>query len=258
MTPFATVVVSALIGLAVGSFLNVVVQRVPRRASVVRPGSQCPTCASPVAIRDNVPVLSWLVLRGRCRACSAPIPARYPLVEAGTAGLFVAVTLRLGASPAVPAFWLFVAVLVAVAAIDVEHRIVPNRIVYPALAASVPLLGLAAWAEHAGSALAGAAIGGAVAFVALLVIHLVQPRGMGFGDVRLAGVIGIYLGWLGLPEVAVGLFVGFLAAALVGVGLVALGRSGPRARIPFAPFLALGAMASFLWGVPLAHLWLGA
>ncbi|MGH9062693.1 MAG: prepilin peptidase [Acidimicrobiales bacterium] len=250
-------VVSAVVGLAVGSFLNVVVHRVPMRVSVVRPRSQCPGCQMPVAPRDNVPVVSFLLLRGRCRSCAEPISPRYPVIEALTAALFVGVTLRLGLDLSVLAYWLFAAALVAVAAIDLEHHIVPNRVVYPTLAVAVPLLVLAAVVDHSPAALLRAAIGGAAAFVALLVIHLVQPRGMGFGDVRLAGVIGVFLGWLGLGLVALGLFVGFLLAAAAGIALMAAGRAGRRSQVPFAPFLAAGAMTSFLWGAPLVRMWLG-
>ncbi|MGH9069066.1 MAG: prepilin peptidase [Acidimicrobiales bacterium] len=251
------VALSALMGLAVGSFLNVVVQRVPLRLSVVHPRSQCPGCQAPVRPRDNVPIVSWLVLRGRCRHCAGPISPRYPLVEALTAALFVAVTLRLGLGAAVPAYWLFAAVMVAVSAIDLEHSIVPNRIVYPALAAAVPLLVGASLLRHALPSLETAAAGGAVAFAALFAIHLVQPRGMGFGDVRLAGLIGLFLGWFSLGQVAVGLFLGFLLAGVVGLALMALGRAGRKTRVPFAPFLAAGAMVSVLWGAPLVRLWVG-
>ena len=250
-------VVAGLAGLAIGSFLNVVIARVPKRQSVVQPRSHCPSCDAPIAGRDNVPVVSWLVLGRKCRSCSAPISWRYPMVELVTAGLFVAMAFRFGPDAVVAAFCLFMAFLLAVTVVDLEHFIVPNRIVYPTLGLSVILLAVAAAADHHWNLLARSAIGGAIGFVALGVIHVIQPRGMGFGDVRMAGIIGIYLGWLGLPQLAVGLFLAFLLAGVIGVGLVVFGGRGAKTRVPFAPFLAAGALLTVVWGRPMAHLWLG-
>lgn len=200
-------------------------------------------------------MLSWLVLRGRCRHCSVAIGARYPIVELATAALFVGVTLRFGVRLPVLAYWLFAAALVAITAIDLEHAIVPNRVVYPVLAVTIPLLVAVSLADGTPLALARAAIGGAAGFGALCAIHLVQPQGMGFGDVRLAGVIGIYLGWLSLGRLALGLALGFVLAALVGAGLMAIGKAGRKTRVPFAPFLAVGAMVAVLWGGQILALW---
>ncbi|MGH9130985.1 MAG: prepilin peptidase [Acidimicrobiales bacterium] len=246
---------SAVVGLVVGCGLTSVIERVPAHVSLMSPGPRCPTCAAPVLLRDDVPVVSWVLLRARCRACSQAISARYPAVEAVTAALFVGVTLRFGVRPVVLAYWLFAATLVAVSAIDLEHFIVPNHIVYPVLAVTVPLLAVLALTDGTPFSLARAAIGGAVGFGVLVIIHLVQPSGMGFGDVRLAGVIGIYLGWLGIGEVALGLVLGFVVAAVVGIGLLAAGRAGRKTKVPFAPFLAVGAMATVFWGTPLLALW---
>lgn len=251
----AEIVVAAALGLTVGSFLNVVAYRVPRKLSIVRPRSACPACSATIAAWDNVPLVSWLVLRGRCRSCKAPIPWRYPAVEALTAACFVGVTLRLGLVAALPAYLVFAAAMVVVAAIDVEHSIIPRRVVYATLAIGAPLLVIASAAGHVGWPLAWAAIGGAGAFLALFAVHLVQPAGMGFGDVRLAGLIGAFLGWLGLWRVATGLFLGFLLGAVVGIALMVAGRAGRRTRIPFGPFLAAGAMASVLWGQALSGWW---
>src|SRR5947208_14309635 len=146
MTAFVAAA-SALVGLAVGSFLNVVIYRVPRKESVVRPRSHCPGCGTQLAERDNIPVVSWVLLRGRCRTCGEPISARYPLVELGTAALFVAAALRFGLDWALPAYLVFFAALVAVSFIDLEHYIIPNRIVYPTLFVSIPLLAVAAAAQ---------------------------------------------------------------------------------------------------------------
>lgn len=264
MTALA-VAISAAVGLLAGSALGVVIDRVPDRAPL-RGRSSCPGCQAPVRLGDSVPLVSWLALGGRCRSCRRPISPRYPLVEVACALVFVAATLRLagghpgsrlGTLAAIPAYWVFSAVLLAVSAIDLEHSIVPNRLVYPALAAAGPLLVAASAGDRSFGSLATSAIGGAAAFAFLLVVHLVQPAGMGFGDVRLAGVIGVYLGWLGLGQVALGLVAGFALAAVVGAGLLVVGTAGRRTKVPFAPFMAAGAMVSFLWGVPLGHLLVG-
>lgn len=247
----AVAVVCGLLGLAVGSFLNVVIYRVPRKESVVRPRSRCPGCGTQLADRDNIPVLSWILLRGRCRTCGEPISARYPLVELGTAGLFVAAALRFGLDWVLPAYLVFFAALVAVTFIDLEHYIIPNRIVYPTLFVSVPLLVLAAAAQNEWSELLRAGEGAALAWGFLLVVHLIQPRGMGFGDVRLAAVLGLFLGWLDLRHVFLGLFLGFLFGSLSSITLIALRRRGRKDQIPFGPFLAAGAVVAVLFGSPI-------
>jgi leader peptidase (prepilin peptidase)/N-methyltransferase len=245
-----------LVGLAVGSFLNVVIHRVPARVSVVTPRSRCPQCESEIASRDNIPVVSWLLLGRRCRHCGTRISARYPLVELATAGLFAAAAVRFGADWALPAFCVFLAALLAISLIDLEHYIVPNRIVYPTLALCIPLLVLAAAAGHRWDWLGEAALGGAAGFLGLFVVHVIQPRGMGFGDVRLAGVIGMMLGWLGLGHVALGLFLGFVLGAVVGVGLIVTKLRGRKDAIPFGPFLAAGATIAVFFGNPLLHAYL--
>ncbi len=250
MTAFLAVF-CALLGLAVGSFLNVVVHRVPRKESVVRPRSRCPGCGTTLAARDNVPVVSWLLLGRRCRSCGRPISIRYPLIELVTAALFAAVAVRLGPDAALPAFLVFGAALVAISAVDLEHFIVPNRIVYPALFASVPLLVVAAAVEGEWRSLRDAAVGGVLAWGALLVIHLVSPAGMGFGDVRLAGLIGVHLGWMSLRHVVLGLFLAFLTAAVTGVALIATAVRTRKDKVPFGPFLALGALMAVLFGGPI-------
>jgi leader peptidase (prepilin peptidase)/N-methyltransferase len=254
-----TVLVAAgcgLLGLLVGSFLNVVIHRVPRHESVVRPRSRCPECGTTLAERDNVPVVSWLLLKGRCRTCDAPISARYPAVELLTAVAFAAVGLRFGADWAVPAYLVLVAALVAVSAVDLELFLVPNRILLATLAVGVPLLVLAAALDHRwddlGRALAGAAIG----FGILLAINLVTPRGMGMGDVKLAGVLGAWLGFLDIGHVFLGLFLGFLLGAVGGIALLATGVRTRKDHIPFAPFLAAGAVLAILVGSPLLD-WYG-
>jgi leader peptidase (prepilin peptidase)/N-methyltransferase len=242
---------AAAYGLVVGSFLNVVIHRVPRKESIVRPGSHCPRCGYVLGIADNLPVISWVLLRGRCRRCREPISARYPAIEVLTAVLFVAVAVRFGGTAPLPAYLVLVAALIAIAAIDLEHLIVPKVIVYPTLLAGILLLGGAsAWASDPASFVRAVA-GGLGGFAVLFVIHVVQPRGMGFGDVRLAGLLGFFLGWLGLAHVALGLFLGFLLGAVVGGVLVLTGRRSRRQALPFAPFLAAGALVAVLLGGPL-------
>ena len=237
-----------VIGLCVGSFLNVVIYRVPRRESVVRPRSHCPACEAPIADRDNIPVLSWMLLRGRCRSCGARISVRYPLVELGTAVLFVAAAVRLGATWQLPAFCVFFASLLAISVIDLDHYIIPNRVIYPTLAVTIPLLVVAAAADGSWDHLRNAAIGGVAGFAVLLAIHVAVPRGMGFGVVRLAGVIGMMLGWLGLRYLFLGLFLAFLLASVIGVALIAARLRSRKDAVPFGPFMALGAVLAVLWG----------
>ena len=244
----AVAVVCGLIGLCVGSFLNVVIARVPRRESVVRPRSHCPACQAPIADRDNIPVVSWLLLRGRCRACGERIPLHYPLVELGTAALFVAAAIRLGPTWSLPAFCVFFAALLAVSVIDLHHYLIPNRVVYPTLCLVVPLMARAAAVDGSWSHFGDAAIGGMGAFAALFLVHLVSPRGMGFGDVRLAGVIGFMAGWLGFRYVVLALFLAFLLASVVGVALIVSRLRSRRDAVPFGPFMAAGAVVAVVWG----------
>lgn len=246
-----------LLGLVIGSFLNVVIYRVPRKESLVRPRSRCPGCETQLAERDNVPVISWLLLRGRCRACGEPISVRYPLVELATATLFVAAALRFGSSWALPGFLLFFSSLLAISVIDLDLYIIPNRIVYPTLMAGGVLLILAAVLEPDLRGLRDAGLGALIAWGSLFVIHVISPAGMGFGDVRLSAVIGLFLGWLSLAHVLLGLFLGFLLASVVGIALILAGRRGRKDRVPFGPFLAGGAVIAVLAGDPLLRLYLG-
>ncbi len=242
---------SGLYGLVIGSFLNVVIWRVPRRESIVKPPSHCPACDAKIANRDNVPVVSWLLLRGRCRRCGTAISARYPFVELLTGVLFAAIGARFSHSWALPAYLVLTGALVALSAIDLEHYVLPNRILYPADGAVIVLLVVASAAEHDWGALVRAGLAGAVAFAIFFTIHIVSPRGMGFGDVRLSFLLGLSLGWLGWGEVAGGLFAGFLYGAVVGVALIAVKVRGRKQQIPFGPFLAAGAMTFVLFGEPL-------
>lgn len=251
------VFLGALLGLSVGSFANVVVHRVPAGRSVLAPRSACPACGSPVAARDNVPVLSWLMLGGRCRNCRAPISWRYPLVELATAAAFVAVSLRFGAAPAVPAYWVLAAACVMITAIDLEHYRVPVKVLYPAWAIGAVALVAASLLGGGLARLVHALLGAALSFAVLFVLHLISPRGMGFGDVRLAGFLGMFLGWLSLAQVGVGLFLAFALGSVVGLALVAAGARSMRSRLPFAPFLCAGSFIAVLWGNDIVRIWLG-
>src|SRR2546423_5083399 len=180
------VLVCGLLGLAIGSFLNVVIWRVPRKESVVRPPSHGQQCEAPIRRVDNVPVLSWLFLRGKCRHCGNPIPVRYPLVEAGCGVLFAAVAARFGSSWALPAYLVLAAALLAISIIDLEHFIVPDRITAPLTVSALALLGLAAAADGNGWRFGRTLLGGVAFFAFLLFLNVVNPKGMGMGDVKLA------------------------------------------------------------------------
>jgi leader peptidase (prepilin peptidase)/N-methyltransferase len=241
-----------LLGLAVGSFLNVVIHRVPRDESLVRPGSHCPHCGIAVRNRHNVPVLGWLLLRGRCADCRAPISARYPLVEAGTAVLFVAVAARFGWSWLLPAYLYLAAVAIALAAIDLDVMRLPDKIVLPSYIVALVLLVPAAVAERSGDAAVRGLIAAALMYAFYWVLA-VLPKGMGGGDVKLAPLLGLYLGWLGWSSVAIGLFAGFLLGGVVGVVLLATRMAGRKSRIPFGPYMLAGTFLAVFAAAPIAH-----
>lgn len=248
--PFLLVLVG-LLGLAVGSFLNVVVWRVPRGESVVHPPSACPRCGHAIRARDNVPVLSWLLLRGRCRDCGEPISARYPLVEAATAVLFAAAAVLTGISWTLPAALYLVAVSVALTLIDLDVKRLPDAIVLPSYPVAVALLALASWNPGGTSdwtSMRDALLGGAVMFAVYFVLCLVYPAGMGFGDVKLSGVLGLYLGWVGWSALVVGWFAAFLLGGLYAVGLLVARRANRRSGIPFGPWMLAGAAVGLVLG----------
>jgi leader peptidase (prepilin peptidase)/N-methyltransferase len=282
--PAAFAALAGVLGALTGSFLNVVIHRLPRGESIVSPGSHCPACGRAIRPWHNVPVLAWLWLRGRCRDCGASISARYPLIEALTAALFVAMALRFGPSASALLWMAFAAILVAAAAIDFDHRIIPDELSLGGLA-----LGLSLWpaaqvwegatvADAVGHAAAGAALGGGV----LWLVGFVHARicvaagrrfehwpgdgedypargtldwwtwfpGMGFGDVKLLAMIGAFVGPLGVVQTIV-------EASLAGLlfGLVwALLRRGLETPFGFGPMLALGALLTVLWPLPLGWL----
>lgn len=242
----------ALLGAVVGSFLNVVIWRVPRGESVVAPPSACPACGHDIRARDNVPVVSWVLLRGRCRDCGVPISVRYPLVESSTAVLFIVVALLVGFdAPEVwtlPAFLYLTAISVALTLIDIDTKTLPNRIVLPSYVVVPALLLLAAWLGDDWSSMVRALIGGTVLWVFYFAVVFAYPRGMGFGDVKLAGVLGLYLGWVGWGALAVGAFAAFVLGGIFSVGLLLTRRAGRKTGIPFGPWMLLGAGVGLVWG----------
>lgn len=241
------IVGAALYGTAIGSFLNVVIYRVPAGKSIVRPPSACPSCGQSISARDNIPVFSWLVLRGKCRHCANPIAVRYPLVELLTGAVWVAVALRFGWSWSLPAELVFVTGLIPLAFIDFDHLKLPRVIVWPLGIAVLVLLVMAAAIHGTWHRLLIAVICAAVEFSVLFIINLISPRALGFGDVRLAPVLALALGWLGWRFA----FWGFLAAnilgAVVGLVLIAARRAGRKTPIPFGVFLAVGAFGVMLY-----------
>jgi leader peptidase (prepilin peptidase)/N-methyltransferase len=236
----AEIAAAALLGAIIGSFLNVVIHRVPLGESLVTPGSHCPACREPVRPLDNIPVASWLVLRGRCRSCGTPISIRYPTVELLTAVSFAAVVAARGFDNDL---WLelpFVACLIALAGIDLDHKLLPNRIVYPMAAYGLVVSLIVTtddFPEHV--------IAGVGAFAFLLLAVLAYPSGMGMGDVKLGGAMGLYLGVSVIPAL--------LAAFATGTvfGLAVIAREGAQARkkaVPFGIFLAIGGLVGVLAG----------
>ena len=234
-------------GLIIGSFLNVIAYRVPRGESIVTPRSRCTSCGEEVRALDNVPLLSWLFLRGRCRHCKAQISPRYPAVELVTGGAFVAIVLAHGISLELLLHLPFAAMLIAVAGIDFEHRIIPNRILAP-----LAVWGIGASAFVRPDALPELLIAGAAAFTFLLLAAVAYPAGMGMGDVKLAGVMGLYLGL----SVAPAMLIAFLLGSIVGLAIMAREGAGARKKgVPFGPFLALGSLVALLAGQELIDLY---
>jgi leader peptidase (prepilin peptidase)/N-methyltransferase len=244
-------VVAGVFGLAVGSFLNVAICRVPAGESVVSPPSRCPSCRASIRHRYNVPVLGWLLLRGRCHDCASPISVRYPLVEVATGVLFAAVTWRLLATDmgwALAAYLYLAAAGIALAVIDIDVKRLPDKIVLPSYAIVAVLLAVAAIGQHDWWPLARAAIGAAAMFAFYLVIVLAYPKGMGFGDVKLAGLLGALMGYLSWSALIVATFGAFLLAAIFGVLLIVTSRGGRKTAIPFGPFMITVALITVFAG----------
>ncbi|WP_345751249.1 prepilin peptidase [Microbacterium rhizophilus] len=262
---------SGALGLAIGSFLNVVAWRVPRGESVVAPASACPKCGHAIRAYDNIPVLSWLFLRGRCRDCGVPISSRYPIVEGITGALFVLVAVMMGpalvtaASPAAAwsaglelvAFLALAGFGVVLAAIDLDLHRLPNALVYPLAATGAILLSAAAITGGEGAAALRSLIGAVAMGAVYLAIAVVKPGGMGMGDVKLAVALGLFLGWIGWGALAVGFIAAFALGALVGLALILVRRIGRRGGIPFGPWMIAGGWVGIVFGNPLADAYLG-
>ncbi|MHB1491597.1 MAG: prepilin peptidase [Cellulomonas sp.] len=260
MTWYILAVVGAF-GLLIGSFVNVVVWRVPRGESVVRPPSACPVCRSSIRPWDNVPVVSWLVLRGKCRDCRARISRRYPLVEGATGVLFVLVAVRfLGAGSlawAVPAYLYLAAIAVILTLIDIDTHRLPNAIVLPSIPVMLTLLGAASAVTGEWSRLVTSVLAGVILFVLYAAMVVAYPRGMGLGDVKLAAVVGLALGWLGWGPLAVGAFAAFLLGGGFSIVLLVLRRANRKTALPFGPWMLAGAGVGIAVGAPLWSTYLG-
>lgn len=265
---FASII--AALGLAVGSFLNVVAYRVPLGLSVVAPPSSCPGCGSAIEPRDNIPIVSWLLLRGKCRHCAEPISVRYLVLETITGAMFVVVAVRflspvltgtdaraaISAVLVLIAFLYFAAISVALSAIDIEVHRLPNSIVIPSYAVGVVVLGAAALVGGEPIALARMAAGAGSMVVFYLILALLRPGGMGMGDVKLAGVVGLFLGYLGWGPLVVGAFAAFVLGGLFGVTLILTRRAGRSSGVPFGPWMFAGAWIGVLFGDALTDVYL--
>ena len=264
----AIAAVFGIFGLLIGSFLNVVIYRIPAGKSIVSPPSACGSCGARIRSYDNIPVLSWLLLRGKCRDCGAAFSVRYPLVELGTGVFFAIVALWVfssgdggslastGALSAqiivLVAFLYLAAVSVALAMIDLDTHTLPNKILLPAYPVGAVLLTAAALVAGEPGRLLSALIGAAALFGLYLALALISPGGMGLGDVKLAGVLGLYLGWLGYAPLIVGAFGAFLLGGLFGIGLLVTRKAGRRSSIPFGPWMLLAAWLGALFGQSIA------
>jgi leader peptidase (prepilin peptidase)/N-methyltransferase len=243
------IIAAAVGGLLVGSFLNVVAYRLPRGESLVRPRSRCPQCGTQLRAVDNVPVLSWLALRGRCHHCGAPISPRYPIVELVTGALYIAVVASQDDAVRIVLGLLLVTALVPITLIDLELRIIPNVITGPAALAAIAAIAALDTDFLPEALIAGAAGGGF-----FLVAAILYPRGMGMGDVKLAGMLGLYLG----RAVAPAIFIALIAGVVVGAVVIARkgAKEGRKTAVPFGPFLALGGVIAFFAGADLVDAYL--
>jgi leader peptidase (prepilin peptidase)/N-methyltransferase len=237
-----------VMGLVVGSFLTVVVDRVPRGGSVVQPPSACGSCGNRLTAPDLVPIVSWLVLRGKCRHCGTAIGKEPLIIEIANASIFVAFGLKFGADPVLPAFCIMGAALVALVWIDLHEFRLPREITYTAIALSSPVIVIAALLNDEPERIWQGALGAGIALAIMGLIYVVSRGGMGDGDVRLAPLLGLHLGYLNPAIVPVGLFWGFLIGAVVGVIAMMVGKAGRKTALPFGPFLAAGTVIAVFAG----------
>jgi leader peptidase (prepilin peptidase)/N-methyltransferase len=249
-------IVFALLGLAVGSFLNVCIDRLPQNKSIAYPPSHCEACQHKLSAKDLIPVLSYLRLRGRCRYCQISIPRKLLWVELVTAVIFALLYWHYGLSPELGVMAFYACLFIVIFVIDLEHSLILNKVVYPTMVVAL-LLSLYPWpwlSESMGMRVAYAALGGAIGFVVFLVIALVSRGGMGWGDVKLAALIGLATGF---PLVFVAIIMAAILGGIVAVVLLVTRRRGRREMIPFGPFLAVAAMATLLWGNNILGWYLG-
>jgi len=235
-----TVLLAALLGLVVGSFLNVCIHRIPRRENIVYPASHCPFCGHSIRPYDNIPLFSYLLLRGRCRSCGNKISYRYPVVEAATGLGFALLAGQFGLGLSTLLYLVFYSALVVLAFIDLEHQILPDVITLPGIPLGL-VLGLFLPQGRFLSSAVGLILGGGLFYL----VALFSRGGMGGGDIKLAAMIGSFLGW---QRLLLTIFLATLSGSLVGILLLALGLKGRKDPIPFGPFLSLGAFLSLLCG----------
>jgi len=254
-THAAAAVIAGLFGLPLGSFAGVVTDRVPRSESVVQPRSHCTSCGRTLGAADNLPVVSYLLLRGRCRACKAKIPPRDLTIEIATALAFAAIAWRLPTVWAIPSYCALVVGLVALSAIDLEHQRLPTGVLYWTIAVATPLLVLGSAVSDRWDSLIPAVIGAAAGFLVFFGIWFAVPRGMGFGDVRLAGLCGGWLGWLGASVIPVGFLAAFVLAGVPAIAMVVTRKADRKTKIAFGPYLALGTVVAICFGRTIAHGW---
>jgi leader peptidase (prepilin peptidase) / N-methyltransferase len=247
----------AALGLFVGSFLGLVAVRMPAGEGVTSGRSHCDACRRPLAWFEVVPVVSWIALGGRCRTCRQRVPAASTLIELATAALFGAMAVRFDMHWELGGFLVLAAALVVLTAIDLRTRTLPRQILYVAAVGGIPFLVVGALVEGEPLRLWWSAVGAAGALAFFLLLYLAWTGAMGDGDVRLATLLGLFLGWIGPLHVPVGLFLGFFTGAIVGVAMIAAGRGGRRTALPFGPFLAIGATVTILAGRQIIDVWLG-
>jgi leader peptidase (prepilin peptidase)/N-methyltransferase len=251
------IALAGLTGLLVGSFLNVIAHRVPAGLSVVRPPSRCPKCESEIRKRDNIPVLSWILLRGMCRDCSEPISMRYPMVELATAALFAATAVVIGESWVLLAYLWFAALTFVLSLVDIEHKRLPNRILYPGTAVGAVLLAAGAAGGGDLSSLWRGLAGGVAYFGMLLLVALLARGGFGMGDVKLAFVLGLFAAFISWEALFVAVFGAFVLGGLASILLLLLTKASRKDAIPFGPWLVLGSWLAIVVGDAVAEWYLG-
>ena len=245
-----------ILGLVIGSFLNVVVYRVPAGLSVSHPPSACPRCGTAIKPYDNLPVVSWLLLRGKCRSCSNRISARYPLVEATTALLFYATFAVIGTRWVLPAFLWFVAVTLALSLIDFDTKRIPNRILFPGAVVGVVLLGGGAALDGALAAYGRSWLAAMAYFGGFLLLALIYPPGFGMGDVKLAFMLGMFSGFVAWASLAASVFLAIMVGGVLSIGALVTRRAGRKDHIPFGPSLVVGSWIGIAFGQQLVTAYL--